>query len=69
MLAGIAGIGAGVLDAIRSVMTCEPNHLIMGMSAVTFMGGARGADANSRKRSRKSPVCAARSERTPVPPH
>jgi maleate isomerase len=45
MLAGIAGIGAGVLDAIHSVMTCEPNHLIMGMSAVTFMGGARGADA------------------------
>ncbi len=44
MLAGIAGIGAGVTDAIRSVITCAPNYLVMGMSAVTFMGGARGAD-------------------------
>ena len=44
MLAGIAGIGAGVMDAIRSVMTCAPNYLVMGMSAVTFMGGVQGAD-------------------------
>jgi maleate isomerase len=44
MLAGVAKIGEGVIDAIRSVMTCEPNYLVMGMSAVTFLGGARGAD-------------------------
>src|SRR5207248_1684197 len=32
------------LDAVRSVMTCLPDYLVMGMSAVTFYGGARGAD-------------------------
>ena len=25
-------------------MTCEPDYLVMGMSAVTFYGGAKGAD-------------------------
>jgi hypothetical protein len=33
-----------VLDAVRSVMTCEPDYLVMGMSAVTFFDGAKGAD-------------------------
>lgn len=42
--AGIEVIGANTLDAVRSVMTCEPDHLVMGMSAVTFFGGAKGAD-------------------------
>jgi maleate isomerase len=42
--AGVEVIGANVLDAVRSVMTCGPDHLVMGMSAVTFFGGARGAD-------------------------
>ncbi|MFV2198560.1 arylmalonate decarboxylase [Nocardiopsis sp. LOL_012] len=31
-----------VESAIESVMTCEPDHLIMGMSAETFWGGAEG---------------------------
>ena len=43
--AGIEVIGGNVLDAVRSVMTCGPDYLVMGMSAVTFFGGARGADA------------------------
>jgi maleate isomerase len=43
--AGIEVIGANVLDAVRSVMTCAPGYLVMGMSAVTFFGGARGTDA------------------------
>lgn len=30
--------------AIESVLTCEPDHLIMGMSAETFWGGAEGND-------------------------
>lgn len=55
-LAGIAVIGAGVLDAVRSVMTCEPNYLIMGMSAVTFLGGRRGADDFQAKLDRESGV-------------
>ena len=32
-------------EAVRSVMTCSPDYLVMGMSAVTFYGGAKGADA------------------------
>jgi maleate isomerase len=30
-------------------MTCSPDYLVMGMSAVTFYGGAAGADAFQRK--------------------
>src|SRR3954468_24233440 len=43
-MAGTQVSGANVLEAVRSVMTCEPDYLVMGMSAVTFYGGARGAD-------------------------
>jgi maleate isomerase len=44
-MAGIMVIGDNVLDAVRNVMTCEPDYLVMGMSAVTFYDGAAGADA------------------------
>ncbi len=44
-MAGIQVIGDNVLDAVRSVMTCEPDYLVMGMSSVTFYGGGAGADA------------------------
>jgi maleate isomerase len=44
-MAGTEVIGRNVLDAVRSVMTCSPDYLVMGMSAVTFYGGAAGADA------------------------
>ena len=30
-MAGINVIGGNVLDAVRSVMTCEPDYLVMGM--------------------------------------
>ena len=43
-MAGINVIGSNVLDAVRSVMTCEPDYLVMGMSSITFNGGAAGAD-------------------------
>ncbi len=43
--AGVDVIGGNTLDAVRSVMTCAPDYLVMGMSAVTFFGGAKGADA------------------------
>jgi maleate isomerase len=43
-MAGANTIAEGTLDAVRSVMTCEPDYLVMGMSAVTFFGGAAGAD-------------------------
>jgi maleate isomerase len=42
---GIDVIGSNVMDAIRSVLTCAPDYLIMGISALSFFGGARGADA------------------------
>ena len=42
---GAQAISANVLDAVRSVMTCKPGFLAMGMSAVTFWGGAQGAVA------------------------
>jgi maleate isomerase len=48
-MAGTKLIGNNVLDAVRSVMTCEPDYLVMGMSAVTFYGGVAGADAFQRK--------------------
>ncbi|MBK1657519.1 maleate cis-trans isomerase family protein [Paracraurococcus ruber] len=47
--AGIATIGGNVLDAVRSVVTCRPDHLIMGMSAVTFLDGVAGAEAFIRQ--------------------
>ena len=37
-------IGSNTLEAVRSVMTCEPDYLVMGMSAVTFFNGEKGAD-------------------------
>lgn len=42
--AGAELIGRNTLDAVRSVMTCAPDHLVMGMSAVTFFDGRKGAD-------------------------
>ena len=42
-MAGTHMIGQGVADAVTSVMTCAPDYMIMGMSAVTFYGGRDGA--------------------------
>ena len=44
-MAGTQLIGENVLDAVRSVMTCSPDYLVMGMSSVTFYGGVAAADA------------------------
>jgi maleate isomerase len=43
--AGTEIIAANVLDAVRSVMTSAPDYLVMGMSAVTFINGQKGANA------------------------
>ena len=48
-MAGTEVIGQNVLEAVRSVMTCSPGYLVMGMSAVTFYGGCAGADAFAAK--------------------
>ena len=42
-MAGTLEISKNTHDAVRGVMTCNPDHLVMGMSAVTFYGGAEGA--------------------------
>ena len=55
-MAGATVIGNNTLDAVRSVMTCAPDYLVMGMSAVTFFGGAAGADAFQQKIERESGV-------------
>ena len=47
--AGVGVIGENVMDAVESVMTCQPDYLGMGMSAITFFGGAKGADAFVRR--------------------
>ena len=43
-MAGTQAISDKVLDAVGSVMTCSPDYLVMGMSAITFYGGDKGAD-------------------------
>lgn len=55
-MAATQQISQGVIDAVRSVMTCEPDYLVMGMSAITFYGGARGADEFQRMIERESGV-------------
>ena len=55
-MAGTQLIGDNTLDAVRSVMTCSPDYLVMGMSAVTFYGGAAGADAFQAKVAQASGV-------------
>ena len=53
-MAGTLEISRNTLDAVRGVLTCNPDYLVMGMSAVTFYGGAEGAEkwrANIEKES------------------
>lgn len=40
--AGTMEISNNTLDAVNGVLTCAPDYLVMGMSAVTFYGGAEG---------------------------
>ena len=42
-MAGTLEINARLMDAVHGVLTCAPDYLVMGMSAVTFYDGAEGA--------------------------
>jgi maleate isomerase len=42
-MAGAWEISDNTMAAVQGVLTCKPNYLVMGMSAVTFFGGAEGA--------------------------
>ena len=55
-MAGATVIADNTLDAVRSVMTCAPDYLVMGMSAVTFFGGVAGANAFQQKIEREAGV-------------
>ena len=44
-MAGARLIGENTLEAVRSVKTARPDYMVMGMSAVTFFNGMKGADA------------------------
>jgi maleate isomerase len=44
-MAGANLIGRNTMDAVTAVMTSSPDSLVMGMSAVTFFDGMKGADA------------------------
>ena len=54
--AGTTIISNNVIDAVKSVMTCSPDYLVMGMSAITFYGGVEGANAFEAKIKRESGV-------------
>ena len=43
-MAGAEIIEAAVNDALRTAMTCEPDYLVMGVSAITFIGGEAACD-------------------------
>ncbi|MBO0741159.1 MAG: hypothetical protein J2P51_07015 [Hyphomicrobiaceae bacterium] len=45
----IAVIGDNVMDAVKSALTCGPDYLVAGVSALSFFGGANGADALVRR--------------------
>lgn len=54
--AGTTIISNNVVDAVKSVMTCSPDYLVMGMSAITFYGGVQGANEFEEKIKRESGV-------------
>ena len=55
-MAGATVIADNTLDAVRSVMTCAPDYLVLGLSAVTFFGGSKGADTFQEKIAREAGV-------------
>lgn len=43
--AGTDLISANLMEAVESVLTCKPDFLALGVSAISFNGGAKGAEA------------------------
>lgn len=42
---GAAKISAGMEEALRTAVTCRPDYLVLGVSAISFVGGRAGCDA------------------------
>lgn len=43
-LDGTLKISDGVQDALRTAMTCRPDYLVLGVSAISFVGGKAGCE-------------------------
>lgn len=48
-VAGTDKIGESLLAALRTVVTCAPDYLVMGVSAISFQGGRAGSEAFERQ--------------------
>jgi maleate isomerase len=44
-MAGVAKIGESVKDCLRTAMTMGPDYLVLGVSAISFIGGLAGGEA------------------------
>ncbi len=44
-MAGAGKIAEGLKDALRTALTCSPDYLVLGVSAIAFTGGAEGCAA------------------------
>ena len=44
-MAGAAKISDGMKGALRTAMSCAPDYLVLGVSAISFIGGKAGCDA------------------------
>lgn len=44
-MAGTQKISEGVGDALRTAMTCNPDYLVLGISAISFVGGKAGCQS------------------------
>ena len=53
-LSGVKVIGENINNALQRILTCDPSYIAMGMSAVTFFGGAEGALSFQKKMVEKS---------------
>ena len=44
-MAGVAKIGDSVKDCLRTAMTMAPDYLVLGVSAISFIGGLQGGES------------------------
>src|SRR5258706_6478451 len=43
-MAGTTKISDGMKDCLRTALTCKPDYLVLGVSAISFMGGLEGCN-------------------------
>lgn len=48
-LAGTQKISEGMKDCLRTVLTCKPDYLVLGVSAISFEGGLQGCERFMRE--------------------